>query len=116
MRGFPGLLLIFLLSSSLCYGIAKTVEVVGFGECADCKENNIKTSQVLSGTMNYFAYDFMHFFHCMFVSWDNTCNVFHIINSVWGTYFHTDVKTTQVCSLGTDTDKHQILESGEFST
>ena len=82
MRGFPGLLLILLLSSSLCYGIAKTVEVVGFGECADCKENNIKTSQALSGTMNYFAYDFMHFFHCMFVSWDNTYNVFHIINSV----------------------------------
>ncbi|PWA44731.1 hypothetical protein CTI12_AA523940 [Artemisia annua] len=51
MRGFPGLLLILLLSSNLCYGIAKTVEVVGFGECADCKENNIKTSQALSGLM-----------------------------------------------------------------
>lgn len=46
-------LLGFLLSlfvAGLCYGTDEsTVRVVGFGECADCKENNIKTSQAFSG-------------------------------------------------------------------
>ncbi|MTV28621.1 hypothetical protein FTX61_25045, partial [Nitriliruptoraceae bacterium ZYF776] len=50
MRGFlPGILLVLLFSGSLCYGNANSVEVVGYGECADCKENNVKTSQALSG-------------------------------------------------------------------
>lgn len=53
MRGF---LIGFLLVGSFCYGNANSVEVVGFGECADCKENNIKTSQALSGTMIYFCH------------------------------------------------------------
>uniref|UniRef100_K7LNW2 Proline-rich protein n=1 Tax=Glycine max TaxID=3847 RepID=K7LNW2_SOYBN len=32
-----------------CYGDHSTVEVVGLGECADCKEKNIQTSQAFSG-------------------------------------------------------------------
>ncbi|KAI3765732.1 hypothetical protein L2E82_15774 [Cichorium intybus] len=48
MRG-SFFLLFLLFSGSLCYGIAKNVEVVGVGECADCKENNIETSHALSG-------------------------------------------------------------------
>ncbi|KAJ0696725.1 hypothetical protein HanLR1_Chr10g0360551 [Helianthus annuus] len=44
-----GFLLVLFFYGSLCYGSANIVEVVGFGECADCKENNIKTSQALSG-------------------------------------------------------------------
>ncbi|KAJ0883661.1 hypothetical protein HanPSC8_Chr10g0424211 [Helianthus annuus] len=50
MRGFGvGFLLVLCFSASFGYGNAKTVEVVGFGECADCKEINIKPSQALSG-------------------------------------------------------------------
>ncbi|KAK3029018.1 hypothetical protein RJ639_040070, partial [Escallonia herrerae] len=41
--------LVALFSASFCYGVDKTVEVVGVGECADCKASNIKTSQALSG-------------------------------------------------------------------
>ena len=49
-----GALLCFWLSllfvaANFCYGDHSTVEVVGLGECADCKENNIKTSQAFSG-------------------------------------------------------------------
>ncbi|KAL8188647.1 hypothetical protein R6Q57_029667 [Mikania cordata] len=47
-RGFLlGFLLVLFFCGSFCY--ANTVEVVGFGECADCKDNNIKSSQALSG-------------------------------------------------------------------
>ncbi|KAI7728946.1 hypothetical protein M8C21_007641, partial [Ambrosia artemisiifolia] len=50
MRGFVlGFLLVLFFSGSLCYGSDNIVEVVGFGECADCKETNIKTSQALLG-------------------------------------------------------------------
>ncbi|XP_023730182.1 extensin [Lactuca sativa] len=48
MRG-SFLLLFLLVSGSLCYGNAKNVEVVGIGECADCKENNIDTIHAVSG-------------------------------------------------------------------
>ncbi|MFS7979508.1 hypothetical protein Hanom_Chr10g00928101 [Helianthus anomalus] len=44
-----GFLLVLFFSGNFCYGTANTVEVVGFGECVDCKENNIKASQALSG-------------------------------------------------------------------
>ncbi|MFS7978460.1 hypothetical protein Hanom_Chr10g00915751 [Helianthus anomalus] len=44
-----GFLLVLFFYGSFCYGSANIVEVVGFGECADCKENNIKASQALSG-------------------------------------------------------------------
>ncbi|KAL3843400.1 hypothetical protein ACJIZ3_000803 [Penstemon smallii] len=45
---------IFLLSLllsilSLSWAEEKTFEVVGIGECADCKENNIKTTQAFTG-------------------------------------------------------------------
>ncbi|XP_019165404.1 PREDICTED: proline-rich protein 4-like [Ipomoea nil] len=47
-----GILLGFLLSlflvMSFCYADDKTVQVVGFGECGDCKENNIQTTQAFS--------------------------------------------------------------------
>ncbi|XP_019165405.1 PREDICTED: proline-rich protein 4-like [Ipomoea nil] len=47
-----GILLGFLLSLflvvSFCYADDKTVQVVGFGECGDCKENNIQTTQAFS--------------------------------------------------------------------
>uniref|UniRef100_A0A2N9FKI4 Proline-rich protein n=1 Tax=Fagus sylvatica TaxID=28930 RepID=A0A2N9FKI4_FAGSY len=36
-------------AASLCYGDDKTVEVVGFGECADCEQSNIKTKHAFSG-------------------------------------------------------------------
>ncbi|KAG6605001.1 Proline-rich protein 2, partial [Cucurbita argyrosperma subsp. sororia] len=39
----------FVFAATLCYADAKTVEVVGVGECAGCKESNIKTSHALSG-------------------------------------------------------------------
>nr|GMC81144.1 proline-rich protein 4-like [Ipomoea batatas] len=45
------LLSLFLVNVSFCYadqGDDKTVQVVGFGECADCKENNIQTTQAFS--------------------------------------------------------------------
>lgn len=45
--------MILLFTGSFYYGSADNVEVVGTGECADCKENNIKTSHALLGTMNY---------------------------------------------------------------
>lgn len=49
-RGLPTALLVTLLVSvSFCYADDKTVEVVGLGECADCKESNIQTSQAFSG-------------------------------------------------------------------
>ncbi len=40
-----------LFSASFCHGSStvQKVEVVGIGECADCKQNNIKTSQAFSG-------------------------------------------------------------------
>lgn len=44
-----GALVSLLVSVSFCYGDDQTVEVVGLGECADCKESNIKTSEALSG-------------------------------------------------------------------
>ncbi|XP_071694107.1 uncharacterized protein [Rutidosis leptorrhynchoides] len=42
-----GFLLILSFCGSLCYG--NIVEVVGIGECGDCKESHIKTSHALSG-------------------------------------------------------------------
>ena len=39
----------FVFAATLCYADVKTVEVVGVGECAGCKESNIKTSHALSG-------------------------------------------------------------------
>ncbi|CDO96946.1 unnamed protein product [Coffea canephora] len=52
MRGVSHLL--FLLVSiffvvSFCRADDKTVQVVGAGECADCKDFKIKTSQAFSG-------------------------------------------------------------------
>ncbi|KAL0454122.1 UNVERIFIED_CONTAM: Proline-rich protein 4 [Sesamum latifolium] len=47
-RGFF-LLSLLLLAVSFCSGDDKTFEVVGTGECADCKENNFKTSHAVSG-------------------------------------------------------------------
>lgn len=41
---------LFVVLAGFCYGDHSTVEVVGLGECADCKENNIKTSQAFSGS------------------------------------------------------------------
>ncbi|RVW96542.1 Proline-rich protein 2 [Vitis vinifera] len=37
-----------LFSASFCHGSVQKVEVVGIGECADCKQRNIKTSQAFS--------------------------------------------------------------------
>uniref|UniRef100_A0A9I9DM93 Proline-rich protein 4-like n=1 Tax=Cucumis melo TaxID=3656 RepID=A0A9I9DM93_CUCME len=39
----------FVFAATLCYADVKSVEVVGVGECVDCKESNIKTSHALSG-------------------------------------------------------------------
>ncbi|KVH96000.1 hypothetical protein Ccrd_001904, partial [Cynara cardunculus var. scolymus] len=44
-----GFLLILLFSGSFGYGDDKIVEVVGIGECGDCKESNVKSSHALSG-------------------------------------------------------------------
>ncbi|THG20670.1 hypothetical protein TEA_002291 [Camellia sinensis var. sinensis] len=45
-----GFWLVVLFATSFCYGGDKTVlEVVGIGECADCAESNIETSQAFSG-------------------------------------------------------------------
>ncbi|XP_057964100.1 proline-rich protein 4 [Malania oleifera] len=38
-----------IFASSYCYAEEKAAEVVGIGECADCAENKIKTSQAFSG-------------------------------------------------------------------
>ena len=49
-----------LFSASFCHGsTVQKVEVVGIGECADCKQNNIKISQAFSGTV--FLSDALHF-------------------------------------------------------
>lgn len=48
----PLALLVFwvsLFSATFCYANDKTVEVVGLGECADCKESNVKASHAVSG-------------------------------------------------------------------
>ncbi|GFP85946.1 proline-rich protein 4 [Phtheirospermum japonicum] len=42
-------LLLILFAVNLCSANDKSFEVVGTGECADCKENNFKTSQAFSG-------------------------------------------------------------------
>lgn len=47
-----------LFVASFCNADAKTVEVVGAGECADCAENNLEISQAFSGT--YFDHLLMH--------------------------------------------------------
>ncbi|KAL0412435.1 UNVERIFIED_CONTAM: Proline-rich protein 4 [Sesamum radiatum] len=47
-RGFF-LLSLLLLAVSFCSADDKTFEVVGTGECADCKENNFKTTHAVSG-------------------------------------------------------------------
>lgn len=39
-----------LFVASFCNADAKTVKVVGAGECADCAENNLEISQAFSGT------------------------------------------------------------------
>ncbi|XP_059296858.1 proline-rich protein 4 isoform X2 [Lycium ferocissimum] len=41
--------LILLFAVSFCYADDKTIQVVGIGECADCKESNIKTIHAFSG-------------------------------------------------------------------
>ncbi|KAK6121428.1 hypothetical protein DH2020_044830 [Rehmannia glutinosa] len=46
-RGFLLLSLLFVVS--FCNADDQAFEVVGIGECADCKENNFKTSQAFSG-------------------------------------------------------------------
>lgn len=51
-----GFLLILLFSGSLCYGYDKVVEVVGTGECGDCKESNIKSSHALSGNIVFSSF------------------------------------------------------------
>ncbi|XP_022135775.1 proline-rich protein 4-like [Momordica charantia] len=44
------LCVLFLFAATFCHGSdLTTVEVVGFGECADCHKNNIKTSHAFSG-------------------------------------------------------------------
>lgn len=40
---------LLLFAVSFCYADDKTVQVVGFGECADCKESNIKTIHAFLG-------------------------------------------------------------------
>lgn len=40
-----------LLLSTFCIADDNTIKVVGFGECADCKENNINTIHALSGSL-----------------------------------------------------------------
>ncbi|XP_009590742.1 uncharacterized protein LOC107807629 [Nicotiana tabacum] len=45
--GFSVSLLLFAVT--FCYADDKTIQVVGIGECADCKESNIKTSHAFSG-------------------------------------------------------------------
>jgi len=46
-------LFVVFLVLGFCYGgDHSTVEVVGLGECADCIQNNIKTSQAFSGTLS----------------------------------------------------------------
>lgn len=64
---------LLLVSVSFCYGddppylppmVDQTVEVVGLGECADCKESNIKTSQAFSGNnKSFFLLFFKYFMH-----------------------------------------------------
>lgn len=46
-----GFLLILVFSGNFCYGYDKVVEVVGIGECADCKDINIKSTHALSGIL-----------------------------------------------------------------
>ncbi|XP_015055226.1 proline-rich protein 4-like [Solanum pennellii] len=40
---------LLLFAVSFCYADDKTIQVVGFGECADCKESNIKTIHAFLG-------------------------------------------------------------------
>lgn len=52
MRGrsrFLCLLVFVLFVASSCSADDRTIKIVGHGECADCKEYNIKTSQAFSG-------------------------------------------------------------------
>lgn len=58
-------LVTLLVSVNLCYGDEKTAEVVGLGECADCKESNIKTSLAVSGNTNSFIIMWLGF--CYFL-------------------------------------------------
>ncbi|KAK8699066.1 hypothetical protein V6N13_115163 [Hibiscus sabdariffa] len=46
---FRGGALVCCFFLSLLFADGKTVEVVGVGECADCAENNLETSQAFSG-------------------------------------------------------------------
>lgn len=48
-KTIPGLLLILLTAASFGYADQKTVEVVGFGECADCLQKNITNSHAVKG-------------------------------------------------------------------
>ncbi|XP_009759249.1 proline-rich protein 4 [Nicotiana sylvestris] len=47
LLGFSVSLLLFAVT--FCYAVDKTIQVVGTGECADCKESNIKTTHAFSG-------------------------------------------------------------------
>ncbi|OIT25297.1 PREDICTED: proline-rich protein 4-like [Nicotiana attenuata] len=47
LLGFSVSLLLFAVT--FCYADDKTIQVVGIGECADCKESNIKTTHAFSG-------------------------------------------------------------------
>ncbi|KAK4345442.1 hypothetical protein RND71_035618 [Anisodus tanguticus] len=40
---------LLLFAVSFCYADDKTIQVIGTGECADCKESNIKTIHAFSG-------------------------------------------------------------------
>ncbi|MCD7466359.1 hypothetical protein HAX54_002983 [Datura stramonium] len=40
---------LLLFAVSFCYAVDETIQVVGFGECADCKESNIKNVHAFSG-------------------------------------------------------------------
>lgn len=42
---------VFFLLATFCSADDNKVEVVGLGECADCKDGNIKTRQAVSGTI-----------------------------------------------------------------
>lgn len=51
--GFSVSLLLFAVT--FCYAVDKTIQVVGTGECADCKESNIKTTHAFSG-MHFYVF------------------------------------------------------------
>lgn len=63
-----GALVSLLVSVSFSYGDDRTVEVVGLGECSDCKESNIETSQAFSGVLFFSLMYIVHLFCFLFQS------------------------------------------------